>query len=273
MILTHQKLPYCLLRFLSGNRNSFKVVIDNDLYGLPDTPVIFAFNHSNSFDIPIAINVVNRHCVILLGKQRLSFSERLFFYLNGVVITDRLDKNDGTPAKEALSSLLKSGHSIIWFPEGTWNLTDNLLLLPLKWGIIEVAQKAKVPIVPVVLMYDREKMTCTAQFGLPIDCVDKDKCEAINFLKESMATLMWEMMCKQDTLIRSEAIIESLRKQTRLTIEEFPSIQWDYEEKCIYKPKGIYSSLEVFAFSERLIPCKENAFLFKQLSFSSTERL
>ena len=51
----------------------------------------------------------------------------------------------------------------MWFPEGTW-----ILILPMKWGIIDVAIWAGAQIVPTVLNYDRETMICSVRFGIPM---------------------------------------------------------------------------------------------------------
>lgn len=37
----------------------------------------------------------------------------------------------------------------MYFPEGTWNLSPNLPVLPCFWGIVEIAQKGNAIIVPV----------------------------------------------------------------------------------------------------------------------------
>ena len=59
-------------------------------------------------------------------------------------------------AKAKILFYLRHGQSILWFPEGTWNLTDNLLMLPMRWGIIETADKAQAQIVPMAIQYDRK---------------------------------------------------------------------------------------------------------------------
>lgn len=46
------------------------------------------------------------------------------------------------------------------FPEGTWNLTENLLMLPMKWGIIDIAKETGAQIIPTALEYDREQKKC-----------------------------------------------------------------------------------------------------------------
>lgn len=54
-----------------------------------NSPLIYAFNHTNSADMPMACRVVKEHCKVLIGKQRLFFSDKLFFWLNGAIWVDR----------------------------------------------------------------------------------------------------------------------------------------------------------------------------------------
>lgn len=46
---------------------------------------IYAFNHSCFLDIPISLEVIRRHCYILMGVQRLRIMDKLFFIMNGVI--------------------------------------------------------------------------------------------------------------------------------------------------------------------------------------------
>ena len=42
------------------------------------------------------------------------------------------------------------GVNMIMFPEGTWNMTDQQLIMNMKWGIIDIAKEANSQIVPIV---------------------------------------------------------------------------------------------------------------------------
>lgn len=67
---------------------------------------------------------------------------------------DTNDKEDRKVVKHQMIKDLKNGANIMWFPEGTWNISPNLLVLPMRYGIIEVALEANAPIVPIALEYD-----------------------------------------------------------------------------------------------------------------------
>lgn len=203
--------------------------------------VIFALNHSNSFDIPVGGAAIwktyHRRCDVLVGKQRLWLSDRLFFFLNGAIWVDRKSKEDMRNAKTQLISRLQSGQDILWFPEGTWNLTDNLLMLNMKWGIIDVAIQASAQIVPVAMEYDREKMTVEVRFGTPIiPNSHTDKSDAIRTLRDSMASLRWACWQNHESVSRKDLDVTQCRKELFQAVEEYPPLDWEYEQSIIFSP-------------------------------------
>lgn len=98
------------------------------------TNAIYAFNHSCFLDIPISLEVIKRHCYILMGVQNLRIIDKLFLYMNGVVWVDRHNAKIRNDAARQMTELLKKGKSIIYFPEGTWNLHPAKPMLPMYWG-------------------------------------------------------------------------------------------------------------------------------------------
>lgn len=130
------------LSLIAGFRVPYKVVIEEPCHLLPDKPVIYAVNHSCFADTPIMGRITLKRSYILSGKQRLGVSDWLYFILNGVIFVDRKDKDDMAASKLAMTAYLSKSRSIIMFPEGTWNLTENRLMLPMKWGVIDVAQES-----------------------------------------------------------------------------------------------------------------------------------
>lgn len=257
--------PFVLL--LTKTRVKFKIHIENAPSLLPNKQSIFAVNHTNSFDLPVAAKAVykklKKRCVVIAGKQNLWRIDRLFFFLNSVIWVDRKNKNETSVSKELLIDSIRNGHDVIWFPEGTWNMTDNLLMLPMKWGIVGVAAATGSQIMPVVLEYDRPTMICHVSFGAPI-APDKDanKADAIRELRDSMSTLRWELWEKQEQLKRADVDCEKLRTDMYYALEEYPPLDWDYEQTVIFKPHT--SPQEAFSHLEDLIPCMDNAFLFNK---------
>ena len=120
-----------LVLLLTKSRVKFQVTWEQPPAQLMDKPVIFAVNHTNSFDSPIAAKAIShvfgRRCYLLVGKQRLWFSDKLWFFLNGTIRVDRANPAEMSTVKDTIINYLRQSQSIMWFPEGMWNLTDNLL--------------------------------------------------------------------------------------------------------------------------------------------------
>jgi len=192
----------------------------------------------------------------------LGFSDWLYFILNGVIFVDRKDKEDMAASKQAMSAYLNKGRSIVMFPEGTWNLTENQLMLPMKWGIIDIAKETGAQIIPTVLEYDRGRKQCFARFGAPLTFSPEDsKAEAIVTLRDTLATMRWEVWERNGTFSRAGLNMDTERKKLFYSIEEYPPIDWEYESSCIYHPYT--ETKKAFAHLDQLIPCLENAFIFR----------
>lgn len=253
--------------FLTKIRVKYRITVDKSCALLPDKPAIFSINHTRFYDTPIAAKAISRTfhrcCYVLAGKQNLWLSDRLFFFLNGVIWVDRQSKAEMSASKNIVISYLEKKQSIMWFPEGTWNMTDNLLVLPMRWGIIDVAAKAEAQIVPVALDYHETDMTCHISFGCPIAPDETtDKVSAIRELRDTMATLRWEMWEKQTPLKCDEIDRMSLKKEMLLPLREYPPLDWEYEQKIIFWP--YVSPQEVYSHLDKMIPCRENAFLLSK---------
>lgn len=254
-----------LLLTLAKSKIKYNIEVLNDCNTISGKPIIFVGNHSTSSDFPIVTKVTGRRSYVLVGKQRLPLADRVFFHLNGVIWVDRKSKSEMSESKRILQEYLSRGQSIAWFPEGTWNLTPNLLMLPMRWGIIEVARQADAQIIPLALDYDRGKNLCRVKFGAPLAGSDLvDNRNGIRTLRDVMATLRWEMMEDRPSLSRAVTDPEELKREVETAIDEYPALNWEYECSCIYAPPKYISPDKAFEHLQRLIPCKENAFLFRE---------
>lgn len=82
----------------------------------------------------------------------------------------------------------------MYFPEGTWNLSPNLPVLPFYRGIIDVALEANAIIIPVAVeQYGKQFVT---KIGSNFDCRrygEQGKAEVLAALRNRMAELKWEI--------------------------------------------------------------------------------
>lgn len=221
---------------LSNIKIRYKITPINSCETLPDKPVIYACNHSQFTDIPIAMKATRKRSYTLLGKQNLYRMDRIFFNLLGTIWVDRKDRKERSDAKAKILFYLKHGQSILWFPEGTWNLTDNLLMLPMRWGIIEIADKAQAQIIPMAIQYDRKTKDCFVKFAEPIYGEKlADYRIGIQMLRDIMATLRWELMeGSLKITAREEVGNQRLKEEKNEIIKEYPPLDWEYEKSVIY---------------------------------------
>lgn len=225
------KMIHPLLLRLMKMQNQHELHIINEVPELKGN-AIFAVNHSCRWDMPIVSQLINRHTYVLVGKQRLDIMSRCAFYLNGVVYVDRKDKKSKSNAANVMLELLRKGENLCMYPEGTWNLTPSKPTLPLYWGIIDIARKAKVPILPVVLEY--KGIDCYVKFGTPIYVGEKDsKQDKINVLADSMATMKWDIWEMFPRVSRADIDEEEWNREVQKRIMEYSPLDYEYEKSCV----------------------------------------
>ncbi len=168
---------------------------------IPDQTVIFAFTHQGILDNFAWIPKVKQHALILHGQEVNKLL--ILCQLNtGLIFVKKEDRKNNENAKLDMIRLLLEGHSITYFPEGTWNLSPNKLHLPMRFGFLDIAMKAKVPVIPSVLEYtydtstDRERITkIHICFGKPIYVHNGDNLsEKLAEYSEAISTMRWDAM-------------------------------------------------------------------------------
>lgn len=178
---------------------------------IPNGPVIFAHTHQGILDNFVWIPEIEKHCLLLHSIDTAPIL--LFCQANtGLILIKKGDKESANNAKLDMIKLLLKGHSIAYFPESAWNLSPNKLHLPLSYGLIDIAKKAGVPIVPVVHEYTydttSEKETITkihSRYGNPI-YVDQndDLLEKLEELSTSWSTMRFELMEENGVFSRKD---------------------------------------------------------------------
>lgn len=147
---------------------------------------------------------------------------------------DRHSAKSRKKSIDKLYKILSSGGSVIWFPEGTWNLTDNLLMLPMRYGIVKMATKANVPIVPISIHYAGNKIYSTVGESITIG-INEDAITAITQLRDIMATMKYEQMETCGVYKKSDVDKEDFDALIKASLDEYPTFNREYEEKCVFK--------------------------------------
>ena len=228
---------------------------------------IFIANHFCIDDIPTLGEIIGDHIYVLVSDEDRGTPDGLALDLNGVVWTNRLDKEARKKSREGLLRHLKLGHSIVMYPEATWNLSPNLPMLPMNFGCVSLSLETGVPILPIYLHFTDD--VCYVEINKPFYPFD-DKVESIGELRDIMATSAWKFFEADERLQRDTLDINYWEENIAERYSNYRRAQKDpagvraYEAQFIFRPKGQITYEEAFAHLDQLIPCRENAFLFKE---------
>lgn len=115
-----------------------------------DMPVLFVSNHQSNFDIALFMSFIDKPkgYISKIEMTKIPVLRTWMEYMNCVF----MERGNLRKAAEAISEgikILKSGYSLVLFPEGTRSRGD--MMNEFKAGGFKLATKSKVPIVPVTI--------------------------------------------------------------------------------------------------------------------------
>lgn len=119
-----------------------------------DTSALYVCNH-RSFTDPIAISKYLRAFVIAKAEVASYPIINKGAEVTGVLYVKREDKNSRTETRKAFVDVIKNGHNILIYPEGT--ISTNKEPLPFKKGTFFEAAKEDITIVPVAIEFRDEQ--------------------------------------------------------------------------------------------------------------------
>ena len=117
-----------------------------------DQPVMFVGNHRSYFDILSCHNAIDMP-LGFMSKDNIKDIPLLYKYMDDIGCTylDRTDLKKGLETILQTADIIKSGHSMMIFPEGTRNKVNDTFL-PFHEGSFKIAVKGNVPIVPMSIV-------------------------------------------------------------------------------------------------------------------------
>lgn len=194
--------------------NKLKLVVEKNEYKKIDRPIIYAACHAFKDDVLNTILTSKDDSYIVFGNIDLFYNtfDGLCLWIYGTQLVDRYNKDSKHAMKEKMNKIIEYGNNILIFPEATWNLSENMLMLPLYWGFYDVAKKNNALIVPIVTY--KVGKTCYSRQMSPIDINNILGCDvecALKLMKKYYNKAVDLIMYDDNESIRVLDLIKELK--------------------------------------------------------------
>jgi len=172
---------------LVTNMAGIRLVIKNKNNLWDNRPAVFIFNHQSSVDLFVVAKLIRENATGI-AKKELKMMPIIgqMMAASGVIFIDRKNREKAIEALKPAVAALKSGTSIIIFPEGTRSKTYQLGKF--KKGAFHLAMQAGVPIVPVVIRNAHDAMPRGSNIFRPtaIEVIAKPTISVADWTEENM---------------------------------------------------------------------------------------
>lgn len=184
-----------------------KIIIDKKVKLDKDKTYVFAANHSFYFDGAAIIATADRNFYSLFGAtEQLHVEIRtLFIWIYGLIYVNRFDKKSRKDSILKMNKVLEAGNSILIFPEGRWNDSENLLCQKLFRGPYTLSVQNKVEVVPISV-YNDNSNNIYISYGKPLKLYNYEKDKAIQILRDSLATMYYNQIEKHSSFFNRNEI-------------------------------------------------------------------
>ena len=154
--MTKEKWYKSIFGFLNPLRSLVYPMTVTGRENIPDGPVLICANHSNAPDPVLIVYAMGwkkyyTHILAKAEARKIPFV-RLLMKKIGTIFVHRGEKD--IQAYKSCLRVLQSGEKLLVFPEGTRVHGDRRV--PPKSGVIHMAAKTHVPILPVYLPRDKK---------------------------------------------------------------------------------------------------------------------
>lgn len=265
------KLRRCISKPLRGILKMAagkKIIIDKYPELDEDEQYIFASTHYFNEDIITALASIDRSAYALIGTTDQIDNNPLMYaaWLYGLIYVNRQDAESRKQSILKMERILNSGSSVILFPEGGWNNTENLLCQRLFAGPYILSQMTGKKVVPLSIFSEPESNEIHVMASEPIDMSNMEKEEALDILRDTMASMMYEEIEKHSTPYKRPETYEDIHlshmesRRKEYLKEKWSRDVWD-EELTVYKPKHITTAEEVRASLDNVHIDENNAYI------------
>ena len=259
-----RKLLY-LQRLLKGQT----IEVIGDKHTQENRSIVFAVSHIGKYDFEMVNEVLKEHFYVIASDYRNMHgnSNEFFLNLNGVIFVNELSKEDRFYSKKMMEKILLQNDNVMIFPEGTWNISENEIIMDTHLGAVAVSLETNSVIVPIAVeQYDKKFKINIGNNLDPIKYVKdilninyseldvlKDKelikniqIEVNKILRDQMATLKYEIWATEPIAKRKDIPDEYWMHFINERVNEWPgySMQEQIDSVVHTKEKMEYEEVQ-----------------------------
>lgn len=219
-------------------------------------PMIYVPTHIAKNDIEVVYSCIKKHALLLSGTEDRMHGSMDGFFLeqNGVNYVDRRDKKDRANSMKKMQLDLENGFDLLWFIEGTWNLSANQLVYYISYSVIKLALKCDATIIPIGL--NQLGKDVYVKFGEPFyPNPEKALEDSALDLRDILATLKWDIyeyvkQTRKDGYIMRQTLNDDYwEKYLVERVKEWPMTDLIEELDYVFCPKDeAHAFFEEFRF-------------------------
>lgn len=198
-----------LLRRLLKLAIKEKIIIDHYPKLNDKEPYIFVSLHNFVEDTISNLATIDRNTYLLFGTtNQLEVNKEMYAaWLNGFIYVDRNNTQSRKDAINKMLRVLKNGNSVLIFPEGGFNNTENLLCQKLFSSPYILSKQTGIKVVPIAPFYEFNSDKIYMNIGEPLDLSKyNNKKEALLNLRDVLSTLLWYSIEKHGTMLKRKEL-------------------------------------------------------------------
>ena len=244
-----------------------------------DGPYIYACTHNYRLDFEVCFMAIRKSCWLFMGDPNETYKnfDGFLLWLNGVILMDTDYREDCRIGKETAIRLLQQGGSLLIYPEGAWNLSENLPVQKLYEGTAEMALRTGAKIIPMAMeQYGKRYVINTGKSLDPKEydgylkpskstSLKEGKRNLTDDLRDALAALRWDIWEKEPVMQRKKLPEDSSERLHREIMEQSENGYTEEEiERTRFHDRDENAMKEAESCLDRLIPNSENAFLLRE---------
>lgn len=171
-------------------------------------PYIFVSTHSFCEDVNAAFAIMDRNAYLLFGStDQLENAKEVYgLWAMGTVYVARLDPWSRANSLLKLERLIKNGTSVIICAEGGYNNTENKVVEEMFEGAVQLNRKTYAPIVPLASFREHGEENIYITADAPRQYLNVTATEGTERLRNSLATLEYELWIHHASRLRRETL-------------------------------------------------------------------